>query len=74
MKIIIAAALAACAVLGLTSCSSGGSPDSDGSAGDTLSSLYERTISLTDGRTVTCIVYIGGYKGGLSCDWDGAAR
>lgn len=58
-------------VLALTACGSGGSPESDGGAGSSSSYLYERTVSLTDGRTVTCIVYAEGYTGGLSCDWDG---
>ena len=31
--------------------------------------LREAEIELTDGRTVTCVVYSSGYKGGLSCDW-----
>ncbi|UGS26354.1 hypothetical protein K8F61_17265 [Microbacterium resistens] len=58
----------------LSGCASGGSPAVDGDAGQRSSKLYERTISLTDGRTVTCITYRSGYAGGLSCDWDGAAR
>lgn len=36
--------------------------------------LREVRMPLSDGRTVTCVVY-GGYKqGGLSCDWQGATR
>jgi hypothetical protein len=34
--------------------------------------LYEAHKTLADGRTVTCVIYAYGYKGGLSCDWDGA--
>lgn len=34
--------------------------------------LHEAHKTLTDGRTVTCVIYVGTYKGGLSCDWAGA--
>lgn len=34
--------------------------------------LEQNTISLKDGRQVTCVVYKAGYAGGLSCDWDNA--
>lgn len=70
----LAAALAAALTLALAACGSGGSPESDGGAGSSSSYLYERTITITDGRTVTCVVHSNGYKGGLSCDWDGAKR
>ena len=55
--------------LGLTSCATGGSPSNDSGAGGSSGSLYERTITLTDGRDVTCVIYHAGYGGGLSCDW-----
>lgn len=58
----------------LTGCASGGTPSIDGDAGQRSSKLYERTIDLTDGRTVTCIIRSSGYAGGISCDWDGAER
>ena len=32
-------------------------------------SLREETITLNDGRTIVCVIYASGYKGGLSCDW-----
>lgn len=35
-------------------------------------SLHELHRTLEDGRAVTCIMYKGGYAGGLSCDWEGA--
>lgn len=35
-------------------------------------SVFEKTAKLSDGRTVTCIVFKFGYAGGLSCDWGGA--
>lgn len=31
--------------------------------------LDERTIILSDGREITCVVYKAGRAGGLSCDW-----
>lgn len=33
------------------------------------SALTERTITLSDGRTITCITYASGSAGGVSCDW-----
>lgn len=60
--------LAVSGVLLLTGCASG--------AVDTKtnepSTLYETEITLSDGRTVTCITYKDGYAGGTSCDWDRA--
>lgn len=67
-----AVVLAAVTCLALAGCSNGGSPDEDGDAGSAGRSLYERTITLTDGRTVTCVEFAAGYKGGVSCDWDNA--
>lgn len=34
--------------------------------------LRQESITLDDGRTVQCVIYSAGYKGGLSCDWDSA--
>lgn len=35
--------------------------------------LHENSLKLEDGRTVVCIVRgESNYRGGLSCDWDGA--
>jgi hypothetical protein len=63
-------------VASLTGCNSntGGSPQNDTKAGAISSNLYERTITLTDGREVTCIVLGPGTRGGVSCDWNGAAE
>lgn len=58
--------IAASAALLLTGCSGGG----QSTAGTPSTLLKERTITLTDGRTITCIIYQNGYAGGLSCDWD----
>lgn len=32
--------------------------------------LFEQKVYLSDGRTVTCIIYEDSRKGGLSCDWE----
>lgn len=55
-----AAGLAALALL-LTGCASG-EETNDGT-------VRERSVELSDGRTVTCLTYKVGYAGGLSCDW-----
>lgn len=65
-------ALALASALLLTGCGSGGSPASDERAGKSSNSLYERTITLTDGRTITCVLYSS--AGGLSCDWENATE
>ena len=40
--------------------------------GNNEGQLREVRMPLSDGRTVTCVLF-GGYKqGGLSCDWSGA--
>lgn len=31
--------------------------------------ITERTIKLSDGRTIKCVVWSGYKKGGISCDW-----
>lgn len=54
--------------LTLTGCASGNTSAETGES----TSLYERRITLNDGRTLTCVTYSGYQKGGLSCDWDGA--
>lgn len=66
MKKIIATLFVA--TIALTGCASGNANAETGEP----SSLYESRIELADGRTVTCIKLAIGYKGGLSCDWDGA--
>lgn len=71
----VAVALMLSALVGCSSVSGGGgSPAWDEDAGDVTSSLYERTIELTDGRTVTCVIYAASRAGGVSCDWDGASE
>ncbi len=64
------AALALALTLGLTAgCSSdaSGEPSSNGTVAEIVQTLH-------DGRQVTCLVYHARYKGGLSCDWDGASK
>lgn len=39
---------------------------------DTFNDVVEIDHKLSDGRTVTCLVYRGYSKGGLSCDWSRA--
>lgn len=60
----LAAVLLLAAALVLTGC--GNAPDEEAQG------VRESTQRLSDGRTVTCLVYKGGYAGGLSCDWDNA--
>lgn len=62
--------ISALAIIGLalTGCASG---NADSNTGESTP-LYERHITLQDGREVTCINYAAGYKGGLSCDWGNA--
>ena len=59
-------ALVAAALVG---CSAGGSEQ-----GASTDKLRQESITLEDGRTVQCVIYASGYKGGLSCDWEGAQR
>lgn len=68
-KVIMTLTIAA---LALTGCGTGGSPENDDNAGGKSKALYERSITLTDGRDVTCVVYGSGHAGGLSCDWENA--
>ncbi|UUX60154.1 hypothetical protein [Glutamicibacter halophytocola] len=51
----------------LTGCANGNPDPATGEPG----SLYEENVTLRDGRELTCIVYARGYKGGVSCDWEG---
>ena len=58
--------------LGLAGCSSAPSsyqsnPDNEQEAYS--DSLYESTITLKDGRKITCIILDIYEGGGLSCDW-----
>ncbi len=38
----------------------------------TTDTLRQESITLDDGRTVQCVIYASGYKGGVSCDWESA--
>jgi len=64
---ILAGIAALLLATGLAGCSAA----TDNSAGDPSDQLYERSITLSDGRDVTCIIFEGFYKGGVSCDWEG---
>lgn len=65
------AALALAAVV--TGCTvSTDQPGTDDRAGKFNPDLLERKIHLLDGRDVTCVIYNGYGKGGVSCDWVGA--
>lgn len=48
--------------------SSENTPDSNKKV-NSVSGLSEWKYTLSDGRIITCIVYQGGYAGGLDCDW-----
>lgn len=64
------AAIAAVAALGLSGCAAPETTEVE-SAGENLSDgLKESKIRLSDGREITCIIYTGVRKGGLSCDWE----
>lgn len=52
----------------LTGCDSGATSVDTGEP----TTLYERHITLEDGREVTCIIHSRSYQGGVSCDWDNA--
>ena len=54
------------ALLVLSGCGRDGAEQS--SSNDQLS---EQTITLSDGRVITCVLYRASRKGGLSCDWEG---
>lgn len=62
-------ALAAIAALSLTGCGADPHTQAADTGGGHISEYHPR---LEDGRTVTCLVYASGYKGGLDCDWDSA--
>lgn len=64
---IWAAITAALALTALVGCAPGGVSNGWGSA-----DLEPVTVTLNDGRAVTCVALIGYSKGGLSCDWEGA--
>lgn len=59
-------ALAIVTALTLAGCAS---VDPDGGE---ATHLRDNHVKLSDGRTVTCVMYRDGSLGGLSCDWEGA--
>ena len=63
-------AIAAVALLALAGCSGEGMGDigNDGGAG----SAIPHRVTLDDGRTVQCVVFVGYNKGAISCDWEAA--
>lgn len=67
-KKLVAGVLAVGVLLGTAGCATG-APDAETGKATTL---YEQPITLSDGRTVTCVVHSDGYQGGLSCDWSNA--
>lgn len=60
------AILAVALVLTLTGCGV------DEQGNKRINGLMERQYVLTDGRTVTCVIYSAYQQGGLSCDWEHA--
>lgn len=60
-KLVLALALAAT----ITACSASGAGVVDSNS----KTLTERTITLQDGRTITCVTYWDAKGAGLSCDW-----
>jgi hypothetical protein len=68
-----AAIVAALAAIVLTGCGSTSDPEPVGETKlNNLESVRVYPQRLPDGRTVTCLIYTGYQKGGLSCDWAGA--
>lgn len=70
MKKKIIATVLLTAALVLTGCSAPYAESSDTDQVD--GNLYEQNFRLSDGRTVTCIVFRDNYKGGVTCDWENA--
>jgi hypothetical protein len=71
MKRLTITATAVLLALGLTACASpfeSSSPSTQSSSRD----ITVQTVDTPDGRAVTCILWDGGYNGGISCDWDEA--
>lgn len=71
LKVVPVATGSAAFVLALSAC---GAPPQETTPdltddGFSISETHQR---LSDGRTVTCLVFRENYKGGLSCDWAGA--
>lgn len=72
-KKTVAVLLIAASALILSGCASrqiDNSSNSDQENSTTERLLYEDTITLSDGRKITCVEYANGYEGGVSCDWE----
>lgn len=41
---------------------------------DSSAKMYEVPVTLTDGRTVTCVTFVAYRAGGLSCDFAGVTE
>lgn len=53
---------------------SGCSTDTSDEKSSSNGSVSEIVKTLHDGREVTCLLFEGIYKGGISCDWEGATK
>lgn len=64
--------------LSLTACGSSATSDDSGGSSEPKKDqeLQESSITLKDGRKITCVVYKDEYyeQGGLSCDWASAPK
>ena len=57
--------------IGLLAGCSTGTPNEVPSSDRHVSEIVE---TLHDGREVTCLLFEANYKGGISCDWEGATK
>lgn len=57
--------------IGLLAGCSTGTPNEVSSSDRNVSEIVE---TLHDGREVTCLLFEGSYKGGISSDWEGATK
>lgn len=63
--LVLAGAVLAATALALTGCA-------DPNTERIGTGLYETQLTLNNGNTITCIKYLVGNAGGLSCDWENA--
>ena len=73
-KRIVAVFAASAVAMSLAGCASvyesdSVEPNEFGEVEKTNKNLSEESITLSDGRTITCILYNGIDEGGISCDW-----
>ncbi|WP_291378881.1 hypothetical protein [Demequina sp.] len=66
MKKLIASIAVLITVVTLTGCREEPSPTD-------VQGLYADTITLPDGRTVTCVHMRSGVAGAITCDWNNAS-